>query len=278
MYSKDPSVSVIVPTLNSERFIEKCLASIKMQKYDSIELIVVDNFSTDKTREIAARFTDKVYMAGPERCSQRNFGFNKSCGDYAVFIDSDMILSVDVISEAVAKCTGENGYDGIYIPEISIGKGFWTACKALERSCYVGDVSIEAARFFRRDILIEVGGYDEKLVSAEDWDLSQRIVEKGYNLGHIKAIIEHNEGKLSILKTMKKKFYYGQKIHMYIRKHPNSRSSQFTPFREAYLKNWKNIFKNPILCLGFLFLKFCEFLAGGLGYVKSLIGNRFRAH
>ena len=60
-------VSVIVPTKNSERTLAKCLDSIRNQTYKSIEIIVVDNNSIDSTKEIAKRFTKKVYNKGPER-------------------------------------------------------------------------------------------------------------------------------------------------------------------------------------------------------------------
>ena len=277
MSQREPLVSVIVPTYNSEKHIARCLASIKEQSYPAIELIVVDNHSTDRTHDIAARFTEKVFVRGPERCSQRNYGFEQSSGDLVAFIDSDMTLSPRVIAEAVGKCTNtKNVCDGIYIPEVSVGTGFWTACKALEKSCYAGDATIEAARFFRRDVFQYVSGYDENLVSAEDWDLSQRIAAKGYRLGHIDARIEHDEGHLSIMKTIRKKYYYGQKIQKYMQKHPDRLSAQFTPLRPAFLRHWRRLIKSPLLSAGFVFMKLCEFSAGGLGFAKAALFNSFR--
>jgi probable beta-1,3-galactosyltransferase len=55
-----PVVSVIIPTYKSSRTLEKCLESIKNQTYKNIEIIVVDNNSTDNTKEIAKKFTQKV--------------------------------------------------------------------------------------------------------------------------------------------------------------------------------------------------------------------------
>lgn len=72
-------VSVIVTTKNEEGHITNCLKNIKAQTYpqDKIEIIVVDNNSSDKTKEIAKEYTDKVYNCGPERSAQRNFGVRK---------------------------------------------------------------------------------------------------------------------------------------------------------------------------------------------------------
>src|SRR5690242_13999566 len=95
-------VSVIVPTKNSQHFLDACLRSIKNQSYKNIELIVVDNNSTDKTKNIAKKYTKRVYNKGPERSAQRNFGASVSKGAYVVFIDSDMQLTKNVIKNCVA--------------------------------------------------------------------------------------------------------------------------------------------------------------------------------
>lgn len=277
MSFKTPLVSVIVPTYNSEKYLEECLLSIREQVCGNIELIVVDNNSKDRTCEIAAQFTKKVFTCGPERCSQRNYGFGQSAGDFIVFVDSDMILSPKVISEAIAKCINpNNNYDGIYLPEISVGRGFWASCKALEKSCYMGDNTIEAARFFRRDVFQDVGGYDEALVSAEDWDLSQKVVAKGYKLGRINAVIKHNEGQLRLWQTMKKKYYYGQKIHFYVKKNPHKSLIQLMPLRAAFFRNWRKLVKNPLCFAGFVLMKSCEFGAGWSGGMKATIEHFFK--
>jgi glycosyltransferase involved in cell wall biosynthesis len=57
----NPLVSLIIPTYNSSKTIEDCLKSIKNQNYENIELIVVDNNSKDNTKEIALKYTNKVY-------------------------------------------------------------------------------------------------------------------------------------------------------------------------------------------------------------------------
>jgi len=84
---KNSIVSTIITTKNEAKNTGNCLRSIKNQTYlfhrnevtlrdpeDRIEIIVVDNNSTDGTKGIAKRFTDKVYNYGPERSAQRNFG------------------------------------------------------------------------------------------------------------------------------------------------------------------------------------------------------------
>ncbi|MHB1679015.1 MAG: glycosyltransferase family 2 protein [bacterium] len=80
----NPLVSVIITTKNEEKNIGMCLKSIKSQSYQNIEIIVVDNQSSDKTKEIAAKFTNLIYDKGPERSAQRNYGVSVSRGEYIV--------------------------------------------------------------------------------------------------------------------------------------------------------------------------------------------------
>jgi glycosyltransferase involved in cell wall biosynthesis len=257
---------VVIPTKNSEGTLENCLRSIKGQTYPNIEMVVVDNYSTDKTREVAQKYT-RVFVKGPERSSQRNLGSKNAHGDYLFFVDSDMELAPKVVEECIWEAFKKKAH-AIIVPEVSSGEGFWTKCKALERSCYIGDQSIEAARFFRRDVFFEVGGYDEELVGTEDWDLNQKISKAGYRIGRIDAVIKHNEGKLSLWKTMKKKYQYGKTLGKYKEKHPKEATQQFNIVRPAFIRNWKKLAKDPLNAAGLTILKTCEFGAAGIGYLN----------
>jgi glycosyltransferase involved in cell wall biosynthesis len=82
---KNPMVSVVVPTCNSAKTLDICLKSVKEQTYPNIEIILVDNSSIDNTREIAEKY-GKVFIKGPERSAQRNFGARQSNGEYLFFL------------------------------------------------------------------------------------------------------------------------------------------------------------------------------------------------
>ena len=101
---KNPNVSIVIPVLNGEKTIKNCLTSILNQSYKDYEIIVVDNNSTDKTKEIARKYTRLVFNKGPERSVQRNFGIDKGKGKYALYLDADMTLSKRVIEECVEIC------------------------------------------------------------------------------------------------------------------------------------------------------------------------------
>lgn len=272
-----PLVSVIVPTFNSSLFLDDCLRSIKGQSYENIELIVVDNNSLDNTKEIAHHYTKKVFNRGPERSAQRNFGVAQSAGIYVMIIDSDMELTVDVVESCVTEIERDLATQGVVIPEESFGEGWWAHCKRLERSFYVGVEWMEAARFFRKHIYQQAGGYNESMVSGEDWDLSQRIGRRG-KITRINNHIRHNEGRISLHNTIKKKYYYAQKFARYVNMNQNeNKLAKQTGIVSRYLLFFSNpgkLFCNPFLGLSMLFMKTCEFGVGGAGY---LIG-KMRPH
>lgn len=266
---KKPLVSIIIPTKNSKTTIGACLESVINQSYKNIEIIVVDNNSTDLTKEIAKKYTKYVFNKGPERSAQRNFGASLAKGHYLLFLDSDMKLSKNIIEECINKIG--KGYGGLIIPEKSFGKGFWAKCKTLERNFYVGVEWIEAARFFDKKSFNEVKGYDESLISGEDWDLNEKIKAK-YKISRVSDYIMHDEGNLSLLKLLKKKMYYGTKIKNYSSKKKNnenfkSQSSIITRY-SLFFSNPKKLFSDPLVGFGMLFMKTMEFAFGLIGYLK----------
>ena len=132
------TVSIIIPTKNEESNIERLLKSIRSQSLKNFEIIIVDNFSQDKTLKIAKKFTKKVFQFGPERSSQRNLGLQKAKGTYIMFIDADMELEQEVISDSVKTLDKNHNVSGIIIKEVSKGSSFLTKVKALEKNLLTG--------------------------------------------------------------------------------------------------------------------------------------------
>ncbi len=252
-------MSVIVPTRNSERTLEACLKSIRNQTHPQVELIVVDNGSTDRTPEIARGHSDIFLSQGPERSAQRNFGVDHAHGAYVALIDSDMVLEPEVIADGFNALRGTE-VRGVVIPELSFGEGYWTKCRMLERQCYVGDDDVEAARMFRRCDFLAVGGFDLELNGAEDWDLSARIVGRK-NLQRTASFIHHDEGRISLYGSFVKRRYYAPGYLRYLSKHRNDAISQGNSvLRPAFLRHWRDLVRHPMLAVGMFLLKFVELL------------------
>jgi glycosyltransferase involved in cell wall biosynthesis len=268
----NPLVSVIVTTRNNHETLDACLASIINQSYQPLELIVVDRDSSDGTKMIARYYTGLVFNCGPERSAQRNFGVSKASGEYVVIIDSDMELTPHVIQDCVDTMHYKPGTAGIIIPEESFGRGFWAQCKSLERSFYHGNDAIEAARFFSKDVYVELGGYDQSMVSGEDWDLSARARNHG-RIERVSALIRHNEGHFKLMKSLQKKYYYAGKAKAYLAKNNvgNKLTASSGPLQryKLFLSRPKKLLINPLLGAGMLFMKTCEYGFGAVGYVFS---------
>ena len=262
----NPLVSVIVPTRNNEGTIGKCLASIRDQIYSNIEVIVVDNYSTDATAKIAEGFGFKLLLKGPERNPQRNFGAQQASGEYLLFIDSDMELTPDVVEDCVATVQRE-GTQAVTIPEVSFGEGFWTRCKALERSFYNDEETMALARFFDKRSFDAVHGFDERLVGFDDRDLHFRVVNSGGKVSRSGAVIRHNEGRARIARLLKKKYLYGKTLHQYLSTHRGESNTRWLLLRVTFIKHWGKLMRHPILALGMAFMQLCELSAAAAGYL-----------
>jgi glycosyltransferase involved in cell wall biosynthesis len=257
----DPMVSVIITTKNEDKNIENCLRSIKNQTFKNIELIVVDNFSKDKTAEIAKKYTAKVYSKGPERSSQRNFGAKVANGEYLLYLDADMILSPNVIEDCLKKCERDR-IDALYIPERIVGEGFWIKVRDFERSFYTGTV-VDAVRFIRKDLFEKVEGFDESLVGPEDWDFDRRIRKIG-RTGIINTAIYHNEGRFNMKNYLKKKNYYADGIKNYIGKWGPNDSETTKQIGALYRLigvfvekgKWKKLIRHPLFSIAMYKLRF----------------------
>ncbi len=259
----NPLVSIIISTKNSSRTLEACLKSIKEQSYKNIEIIVVDNNSTDNTKEIALKYTDRVFNQGPERSAQRNYGAKQAKGEFLLIHDSDIYFNIDSVKECVELIEKEN-CDAIILPEKSIGIGFWSKVKAFERSFYVGNDLIEAPRFFKRDVFENMRGYDEDLTGPEDWDLGIRLIKANYKISRTKKILLHDEGEVDLFGSSKKKQYYANDVFdKYSGKHPEEFKKQMSFFfRFPLSKIIKKGLRHPILFIFMVFMK-------GLEYINS---------
>jgi glycosyltransferase involved in cell wall biosynthesis len=269
------TVSVVVTTRNSGQTLGACLGSIRAQTYPAIELVVVDNHSSDETLDTAGKYADQVVTIGPERSAQRNHGASLNHAGLLLFIDADMVLDPEVIAEGV-RLLESSGLPAVVIPEETVGEGFWTACRSLERGCYTGDDTIEAARLYTRDAFDTAGGFDIEMNGGEDWDLSRRVA-RGRRLPRTRAMIHHDEGRTRLRTVYTKRRYYAPGYLAFVRKHGRGAIAQGNPiFRAAYARNWRTLARHPLLTAGMFTLKAVELAAVLDVAVDSRLRGRVR--
>lgn len=260
-----PIVSVVIPTYNEERNIENCLRSVQAQTYpkECIEIIITDSErSVDRTRELAQKYTPLVFIKGRERSAQRNFCFERARGEYVIYIDADMTLHPDLLTECVEKLCANEKLVGLYVPEIVQGERFFSKVRRFERGFYDG-TCLDAVRILKREVFVKTGGFDERLYAAEDWDLDKKVRQFG-EIGMATLPVYHNEGEFELKKYLRKKSYYIGNLDIYINKWGNEDADikkQFGlryRFFGVFLENgkWKRLIRHPILTAGMYFLRF----------------------
>jgi glycosyltransferase involved in cell wall biosynthesis len=266
-------VSVVVPTRNAARTIVACLGAVRAQTHPDIELIVVDNWSDDGTWELALPLADLAVRQGPERGEQRNHGIARARGEWVLWLDADMELAPTSVERAL-EAAGAAGAVGVFLPEASVGSGFWTRCRTLERRCYHGEPRIEAPRLLRRRWLTDAGGF-ASLIGTEDADLRNRLLDEGASLAWADTLVAHHEGRIRLGQAGRKRFYYGRSIPDYVRGNPGAARVQMAATLGAMWRHRRLLAADPAHAAGLVLLRTWEvgaYLAGAL----AATAGRFR--
>lgn len=182
-------VSIIIPTYNRAKLLADAVKSLQQQTYENIEIIIVDDCSTDNTAETVERMDDgrilyvkhDVNRGGSEA---RNTGLMHATGSYIGFLDSDDQWQPDKLERQLAVFreepeigvvyTGMKVYQGSYLVKEVIPKyrGDLLA-KLVESNCIYTTSSI----LVKREVMEKVGGFDSSLPSCQDWDLYLRLAQ-----------------------------------------------------------------------------------------------------
>lgn len=217
MMEKQSFFSIIIPTLNEEQFLPRLLGNLSKQTEQSFEVIIVDGKSDDKTKEKALSFKKKLprlsfYSVSKQNVSyQRNFGAGKARGEYLVFFDADTQIPVNYLS-TMKNATSQkaqflttlfatdstNTQDRLLIRFINLILGIG---KLIGKPIAIGGNTIILKKVFAR-----VGGFDDCIAHAEDFEFTQKVKKEGVGLIVLKNprfIFSlrryHKEGRIKVL-------------------------------------------------------------------------------
>ncbi len=187
MTDRLPYVSIVIPAFNEERYIGDCLRSVKALDYPSelIEVIVVDNGSTDSTVEIAKSHGVAVYsIPGVRVGAVRNYGVSKSRGEILAFLDGDCLPPSNWIHSALAHMKEKDTevVGGTYLLRDNPS---WVESSWVINPTPVDKYSsllVGGSIVITRSAFLSVGGFNEKLNAGEDSALGYELNSKGYKV------------------------------------------------------------------------------------------------
>lgn len=188
-----PTVSVIVPVFNGEKYIRQTIESILDQDYGSYEIIVVDDGSTDTTGEIIKQYASIKYIHQDNRgvASARNTGIQIAHGDYLAFIDADDLWDSTKLSKQHAFMVDHPEIAYTFTRHTLFLSEDMETMPAWVRPDYAeGELAayIPSSMMIKKDVFIRIGYFDESFVLSEDSDWFMRARDLGFKM----AIIPEN--------------------------------------------------------------------------------------
>ena len=199
-------ISVVIPCYNQGQFLSDAIMSVLGQTWRKIELIVVDDGSTDNTRFIVQQFPAARYIrqANQGLAAARNAGLALSTGQFIVFLDADDKLLPSALEHGgkyLLAHPDDAFVHGDFRRIAEDGSPVGTVQKpATGRSGYIGllqnnYIAVQGAVLYRKDILESIGGFDRSLPACEDYELYLRIArvhQFGYHRHLIAEVRQHS--------------------------------------------------------------------------------------
>jgi len=212
------NVSIIVAAYNSQDTIEECLKSILAQKYpaDSVEIIVMDGGSKDNTVKIAQQFPIKVFSIRLNCPAAYNYAQKIAQHSVLGFIDADAKVEKEWLQKLVPRLNEPNvaGVSGSI--ETWNQDNPWARCIGYElknRYQRIGKYTGRIATMnllMKKDVIEEVGGWDEKLPSQYDTDIGFRISAKGYKIAYEPTALCYHFNRPTLKAFYRQQLQYGK--------------------------------------------------------------------
>lgn len=267
MEKKLLKVSIIIPTYNEEKHLPACLQSLSNQEYKKtlIEVIVIDNGSTDKTRDIAEKYADILLSNDVKNVSGlRNMGANESSGDILAFLDADCIVSKKWLKSAALY------FDKLDVaawgaPPVPPDDSSWvqrTWFLIREKDSQIEEVDwLESMNLFvRKDTFLLNKGFNEDLVTCEDVDFSYRIKKFGRIISDRRIRVIHQGEARTVREFMKKEIWRGRSNLQGVFSHGLSLKELPSLSIPVYFIFLTILMAGVIVSLNLLWLEICFFL------------------
>jgi GT2 family glycosyltransferase len=195
---REPLVSVITPCLNAGTFLARCISSVEMQTYTNVEHIIIDGGSTDQTVDLLERCrrNELRWISEPDngQADAINKGFRMANGAIVTWLNADDTLRGYAVQDAVEAFLQVPSagvvYGDIEIVDIDGRRSIRRAPKRLKRGAFDSNNPLpQPGTFFKASALRSVGGLNESLYLAFDFDLWSRLFQAGAEFQHVPKVM-----------------------------------------------------------------------------------------
>ncbi len=196
---EQPEVSIVITAYNEEKDIPNLLNSLMKINYpkNKLEIIVVDDGSTDNTRKILMKYKNIKTIKGPHKGmgNARNLGWRNSKGNIIIFIDADMVLHKNYVKEIVKKFQEDEDIDSVEGNEKLYNKSkFIAEMLHLRHELGWSQAKKRIPRAIKKYVLEKLNGVDHNYGYYVDWELFYRMCKSGYRIEYApKAILWHKQ-------------------------------------------------------------------------------------
>jgi glycosyltransferase involved in cell wall biosynthesis len=225
-------VSIVLPVYNSSRELATTLAELDAQSYVGREIILVDDGSTDDTGSIAASLAvgrDDIVLVRTEHrgaSHARNEGVKRARGEIVFFAESDCVYDPTYLQKAVVALDSQPKAGAVCLTgaPLIMRSTLATQCIDIENKVQhslldQGKIKPFYAWVYRRDVLISLGGFDERLFQGEDKDLFRRLERAHYEVAWVPGVNWRHRRDQTTYQLARKWFTRGRSRILYSLKH-----------------------------------------------------------
>lgn len=257
-----PLVTVIIPNYNYAKYLTDCLSSILEQSYSPLEILLIDDGSTDQSLFVAQNYADRVQIFSNGHFgvnAARNLGIKNATGKYIAFCDSDDVW-VSTKVERQVNFLENNPNFGLVYSGIQIVAEDLTLI-GIRDAKDAGDCSKEflkrpgeaivllgaSTAMIRRELVNDIGGFDESLDGpGEDLDFFRRISEKTL-IDYIREhLVLYRQHQISASRVSSKKYYDGNRRVLLKLFRENKNNITLTARRKSWIKLHWSFFKSDL--------------------------------
>lgn len=238
-----PMISVVIPSYNCAEFLPQALDSVLIQSYSVIEIIIVDDGSTDETRQIVQPYLGRqniryVYQENRGLPGARNRGVEESRGEFIAVLDADDALAPTALEEMLHALSDSDASWCV----IDIVK-FWEDYREIQKTdlpkddlriAILNEDFIRRAMFFRKVALQRIGMWDASMKMREDWDLNIRLISGAEPFVYVARPLYHYRRRPGSITTGSSEKLFSYTERLLAKHHKASADAGDTVLRRIY--------------------------------------------